>query len=518
VVTGGFYDGRQWFFDYSLRGSAWQYKEPEIIGIDFVQDSMTVHYHWSAEGWPEVTILEGRGFEEAQAYQFEDINDKDVDTRGDNLMGTANLKRIFEKWGGEGFIKSGFKWRSRTKDRNITDRVYDFYEGSFTLADVQNPSGTDSILNDRYRLGAVPDIEKARHFFVENRDQFQLNLRRSKENADPSSYEVTEEVAAAYLMGSYEMGDFRVLAGYRLEQTAIRYDANEVVIRENGSYETTNRVSGSRDYTNGFPAIYTRYRLNDRLTLIASLTFTLKRPDYDDAVPRRSVDFEDQELHEGNPNLDPTCYTNYDISVDYRVNGSGLVTLEGFYKEVEDLVFSLESKVEEGPYAGFDRFRLENSGSGTTQGLKLTWDQGLDPLPFIPEGLGFNLQYRYEDNSVSYPGRTDETLPFTHSPEQSWEFTLRYDKGPWYAHLKFAQNDTMLTQVDTHPGEDDYQKPLQRLDFNMSYQVSESMRIILDVFNMTDSPDYERYEGVPERLSQYHYSDWSAQIGLRWQI
>jgi TonB-dependent receptor len=283
-------------------------------------------------------------------------------------------------------------------------------------------------------------------------------------------------------------------------------------------YQETNTISGVRSYENGFPSVYVRYRMNDRITLIGSVTYTIKRPDFSEVVPRRSVDLENRLLTEGNPDLDPTLFTNYDFSIDYKLGRSGLLTLEAFYKEIEDLVFSIETKLSSGTYAGFDRRRLENSGEGTTEGILLTWDQDLEIIPYIPNGFGLNLQYRYENSSADYPGRAGELLPFSETPEESVLLTLRYQAGDWYTHMRLEHASEQLRRVDSSSFGDIYRYEKTVIDLNATYQVSEHFSVDLEFNNILNEPADETYEGNRTQYAQYLTQGWGTRLSLRWQM
>lgn len=516
--TGGFYDGEDWTFDYRYRRFFRRYEEPDSFSLDFVQRDVDLLYSASDPDFPRVEIIRGAPLEDAGAYEFEDLNSQEWVNEPFEQSAFMNLKRRYDFWNGSGFFRGGMKWRNKSINRYSGDRIYDRYAGDFRLSDVVGGFRNDDILDGRYTLSDFPDLKRSREFFRDNQDSFTLNERRTRENSDSGTFYVEESIQSGYLMGSFERGPLRVLAGYRVEETTIEYEGREVLIDASGSYQETNPIVGERSYSNGFPALYLRYKWNPRITLIGSLTYTIQRPNFGDVVPRRNVNLENQDLSEGNPELDPTRYTNYDFSIDWRLFDKSLLTLEGFYKQVEDLVFPLESKVESGTYAGFDRNRMENSGAGDTMGFQITWDQYLDGIPLLPDGFAFNLQYHYEQSDVDYPGRLGESLPFAGTPESVVELTVRYRKGPWYGHIRASYSGDELVQVDDNYEEDQYKLGHTMVDLNFNYQLSERLRLDFEFNNLLNSPVHHTYEGIESRRSAYQTRTWNTQISLLFQM
>ncbi|NER52023.1 MAG: outer membrane beta-barrel protein, partial [Symploca sp. SIO1A3] len=327
-----------------------------------------------------VNLDEPSRFNAADLYSFLDLNSQLWITENSEQGFALNYKRSFAQWKDGGFIKWGFKYRDREYDRHAGDKIYDQYAGDYTVADVLSDYRREGILEGRYTIEIVPDVALAREFLRNNIDDFTLNVRRTRENGDANSYNAGEAVSSGYAMANVEIADWRILAGLRVEQTDLSFLGREVIISEEGEYERTNVVTGSRSYTNWFPGVHARKKVGDQVVLIGSWTRTIKRPWFGQIVPYRHVDQEDQSLDEGNPELNPTLFDNLDFSIDWNYSEGDSLSLEFYYKEVEDVVFSQQDILASGPYAGYERNRELNSATAELSGVKVTWTVGISKL------------------------------------------------------------------------------------------------------------------------------------------
>jgi TonB-dependent receptor len=419
------------------------------------------------------------------------------------------------------FFKAGYKSRSRENVRTNQYNIYDNFQGSFSMADVLSDLTNQSILDGRYNLEAIPDGEAAHEFFLENIDKFDLNERRTRENSDPNNYSANESVDALYAMFSFEVGKWRSILGVRNEATSVDFIGNEVILGQNEAGETiyleTNSVPGESSYDNYFPNAHFRYKWNDAVTLIGSYTNTIDRPSYTYLVPYRRVNLEDKEIEEGNPNLDPTLYTNYDFSVDVDLTRDAMLSVELFNRSVEDFVFSRKQIVPDGLYQGFELERFENSSSAEIQGATITWRQSLEGLK-LPDGFSLNAKYTKQKSEMEYPARPGEILPLTSTPDTEMKLTLSYQSEKFFAQVRYAYEDLIPTRIAGVSDEDTFLLPNGQFDFSLTYQLKKNIRLFADVQNLTNEPSYDRYEGSVDRPAGYRYLPWTMSSGVRMEL
>ncbi len=503
----------------------------DYLSIDFVMPDADLHYILDDYTFPTVIAQNGTDINEPSNFVLEDFTLRERARAETDSIGSANFKWK-NAFGNEHLIlRAGLK--SRIRD-SVTDNQTDYYddyngEGSFSLASVLSIRPSKGLLAGLYESGPIADRAQLDSFIETNFDDFRFDERRSRENSDSLSYTVDEQVDAYYAMGDYSVGKWRALVGLRQENTTINFDANEVLLGPDSSdkdgdgdldeivYVDTNPTSGSSSYGNAFPNAHVRYKWNDRTTFIASFTNTIKRPDYGDVVPYRRVNLEDRQIEEGNPGLDPTLYTNIDMSVDFKVGEQGMLSLEVFDRKLDDYIFSNESFVSGGIYDGFELERQENSSSAQMRGVSMTWNQPLH-LPLLNDGLSFNANFIKQESELEYPERPGEVLPLPRMSDNELNLAFTYQKEKLFAQVKIAAEDDNVYQVASNAESDRYFAPRGRVDLALSYKLQKKSRVYVEWDNITNEPYLDIYEGDPLYSTYHRLRPWSVTTGLKFEL
>lgn len=477
------------------------YLEPDWFVLEFEDDDADLDYSWTNPSFIRVT-----GYSQHAAdYAFVDLLDERWRTEQDDLIATLNLKRSFDTKRFKGFLKGGLKFRSREKRQDSDSVLHSNDLGSFDLSDVSTKMQTTRELPEPYEIGPVPEVRKSRGFFAENRSNFPINVRRTRENSDGNTYEVQEDVSSAYLMLNTVWGDFRSILGGRVEETAVNYQANEVVIDESGEYLQTVPRSGDRSYSNFFPSMHLRYFLNAKTTVIGAWTKSIKRPDYGDIVPYRQINYGNRSIKQGNPELEPTLFDNLDLSLDYELSEQSTLSLELFNREITDLVFWENTIVTGGLFDGFEQGQNKNGPTSTRSGINLIWNQSLEEWNQSLSGLSLNVKASVIDSESEYPNRPLDNLPAVYDSDFSLQVSATYNKGKTFAQLVYQERDDYLTTVNDLPWRDRYEPGREKLDFSASYKLQDNTRIFVEAENLLGSPN-ERYIGDESRPTRYSIS------------
>jgi len=503
----------------------------DYLNIDFVMPDADLRYVLDDYTFPTVYTENGTDVNDASGFLLEDFTLRERRRVENDVIGSANFKWKNALGSEKLTLRAGLKSRIRENDTNNNTSYYNSYlgEGEFSLASALSNEPSKDLLSGLYQSGPMADRSQLDSFIETNFDEFGLDERRSRENSDSLSYDVEEQVDAFYVSGDYSVGKWRALVGMRHENTTINFDANEVLLGPDAAdkdgdgdldeivYIGTNPTSGSSSYGNAFPNAHVRYRWNDRTTFIASYTNTIKRPDYGDVVPYRRVNLEDREVEEGNPGLNPTLYTNVDMSVDFRLGDRGMLSVEVFDRTLDDYIFSNESIIAGGIYDGFELERQENSSSAQLRGVSMTWNQPLH-LPLLNDGLSFNANFVRQDSELQYPERPGEVLPLPRLSDNEMNLAFTYEKEKLFAQVKIAAEDDQVYQVAGDAENDRYFAPRGRVDLTLSYKLQKKSRVYVEWDNITNEPYLDIYEG--ERLySTYHrLRPWSVTTGLKFEL
>src|SRR5262249_23294689 len=150
-------------------------------------------------------------------------------------------------------------------------------------------------------------------------------------------------------------------------------------------------------------------------------------------------------LSAGNPDLQPTHSNNYDLLFEHYLPTVGYVSLGAFYKDLSDPIYSVQTVVESGPFAGFTETQPINGEKANISGLEASWQQHLTFLPGALKGLGVLANYTYTRSKAKVPGRDDDPDLLRTTPRE-FNFGLTYDRGPFSARAAVTYNDAYIWQ------------------------------------------------------------------------
>ena len=251
---------------------------------------------------------------------------------------------------------------------------------------------------------------------------------------------------------------------------------------------------------------------NTKLRL--ALTSTMSRPNYWDQAPYNRINYKNEEIRAGNPDIRPTYATNIDLIAEHYLPGIGLASGSFFYKDLTDIIFVEVRKITEGDMAGFEIEKAINGGAATLFGYELNWQQELTFLPGMLSGLGIYVNYTHSWADAELTERSG------YLPGQAGDvgnFAISYEKGGLKARLSYAYQSEFITEVGTDEDHDEYQHVHSQLDFTSSYEIVNNLEIFLNMVNSTNAPDRE-YMGIADRPIKTEFFSWWARFGVKWTL
>ena len=262
-------------------------------------------------------------------FEFHEITEENQFTEEEDLNARVDFSFPWLQGESGNRVKFGFRYRGKEKLRDN-----DFFEyepldedGFATLGTVARRDYSDTgFLAGDYLAGEFVTEEFLGALALDDPEKFERS--DLPEEYVPGNYEARETVTGGYLMVEQALGPrLDLLLGLRVEDTRIDYTGNELFIDPDADEEIATRpVTGDDGYLHLLPGLHARYRLDDATALRFAWTNTLARPNYYDLVPCREVLIEDEELFEGNPALDPTTSTNFDLMAERYFSTVGLVS------------------------------------------------------------------------------------------------------------------------------------------------------------------------------------------------
>ena len=367
---------------------------------------------------------------------------------------------------------------------------------------------------------------------------------------------IIERYSAGYLMAEINVGTkLMILPGVRYEKMRSQYTGWQVqkVANEQrvvpGKDSTTYRIN---EYW--FPMIQTRYSPTSWCDIRFARTRSITRPDYLAATPFRFIDtFNTTFVSKGNYRLKPSLSTNYDLHISFYGNTIGLLTVGGYYKEIEELIWAkswkrlISDPVEYG-FSARDTPNIQswvnNPHKAFVKGAEFEWQTHFWYLPSPFKNVVLSANYSHIYSRTDYPRTiirtaltdsikrgpiwipiyspvridTIHTAPLLHQPDNIANISVGYDIRGFSARLSWVYYGKILNSKSTRPEQDGFKNKFSRWDFQVRQKLPlKGLEIVLNGNNLNDIQEESKYRGsiFPTRLENY---GWTGDVGLRYRF
>lgn len=505
----------------------------------------------------------------AQIYDFVDPDIENFYLTASNYQDTGNEEAITtgfidlkipfnlgETWRGE--FKFGGKYRINDKSRffnRFSDKLY--YLRPLNHWDGLLPEGEELLaagnLTDRH-LGAINflnddvlsienidgrdvdlfysfDEEVLRRFDRLFSDQY-----REERFGITNNYDLTENMLAGYAMFKFKLGEqLTIIPGFRYERNDNTYNAVYASLAgdwgENGPVEDR---TAEQNYGQFLPHLHLKFKPLDWFDIRASYSTTIARPDFNYIIPSTNINRNnDVTISQGNPTLGPSVSTNYDLFLTAFSGKFGLISVGGFYKDIQDAFYPFITGVNndsiavayglpEGEVGGARLTTFDSSPESQVYGIEFDLQSNLNFLPGALKNLVFNLNYAYLWSNTTINNFRTETVCSRPSPrlppicetftfpvqreanligqaEQILNASLGYDVGGFSARVSAAYQGTKLTGYSANADKDRFDREFWRMDAAIKYRFSRRLNVFLNLNNLTNQQDVtffrnERFE------------------------
>ena len=284
-----------------------------------------------------------------------------------------------------------------------------------------------------------------------------------------------------------------------------------------------NQVNNDYDYL--LPSANLKFGLSDDLVLRLAASKVMSRPDngyirnYFTASIDTSGNFTGTA---GAPELLPATAWQFDASLEWYFAPVGSITLNGFYKTIDNFFYqSVRTEtITNGSGETRDitiRGPANFDGSGKIKGFEVAYQQTYDFLPAPFDGFGMQANYTYIDssglpnsflnggavpnNSTVPPGN----LPLEQLSKHNVNVTGFYEKGP--VSLRAAYNwrsRFLLTASDViFPYYSIFNEPTGQLDASIFFNVTDNIKIGAQGVNLLNevTKTTQAYTGDPDLLA-----------------
>ena len=215
----------------------------------------------------------------------------------------------------------------------------------------------------------------------------------------------------------------------------------------------------------------------------------------------------------GNPELDPWRSSNYDMSVEYYINHSSMVSLAAFYVNVDSFI-SQGSVVrcDLPDQDGVVRNRcvpingpIQGAGK-SLHGLEFGWKQAFDFLPGRFSNLGIDANYTY---SPSNTGKdiAGNTIPFQDNSKEQANIILWYQQGPFQARVagNYRSERAVAENYGGITGFEEYQQSTFYLDASASFDFAKHFTVFAEGSNLTNEQEHYYLVWTDQKLNTTQY-------------
>ncbi len=292
--------------------------------------SSTQNIRESSTGIDTTYSLGGGNAPPPQRY-FRNLNE---DSRG--LV--VDITIPFRQWSGLG-ARVKFGGRYDLSEREFRQRRFEYHEGR--EIDYRDFEGRTEEYFSEINFGVLDTLQ------VGDIIAYNAGLYLQENSPDRANYDAYRDIIARYIMIELPLTrSLKLIGGVRSEST-------EIVTE---SYDQTLPDSVRRGVLNApdwLPSINVVYAITEDMNLRLAATRTLARPTYRELAPFQSFNFVGGDIQEGNPLLNRTLITNYDLRWERFARAGQILAISAFYKIFQDPIERVLRNVGEGRFVSF---------------------------------------------------------------------------------------------------------------------------------------------------------------------
>ncbi|WLT31591.1 TonB-dependent receptor [Geothrix sp. PMB-07] len=526
ITAGGKHDLGSAILDYSL---SFSHASKDVVGqmqgsysgpkAGFQVDSSNGNY-------PTLTPLGSVAFQNPALWVVSKFKTTDEASATRSTSFEANALFPYEG----GLLKAGLKFRDEDKNSSSDDHGFAAAKGKpgLTLDRALDTYSDSGFYGGHYQLGPLGALYTIADFFRANPASFTRNPAADRIGNDQNTWDAKEKVAAVYVKNTSQVDSAQLEYGLRLERTSTTFTANKINLTTGGTWQSTEPVDGSRDYSNLLPSVSWRYEIDKDTILRAVYGWAIGRPDYGQLVPSLKVntDVAIKEVDAGNPNLKATKGINYDIIFERYLPSVGILSAGVFYKDLSDPIYAGSStKIVGGLYDGYKQVQPINGPKANIYGFEVAWKQHLGFLPGAWSGLGIDTNYTHTSSKATFDASTGRTgtAALQRTAPDTANFGITYDWSGFSFRLAATYNSAMIFTYNYQdgadgglngPNGDTYLYPHTQIDAQASYTFKNGLKVVLSGLNLNNEV-FGFYNGSPQWNIQREFYSRTFSVGVK---
>jgi iron complex outermembrane receptor protein len=469
-------------------------------------------------GYDEIPVVSfNRGYDPLDPANFRLLSIAgalDSPTRDKNRDARIDLDYRFDG----GFLRSlkagGYIGRStksfETVSYNISSRIaaqvlglpFDpvLEGGTAAAAPFLVPADNTQFVPDVLGIHLVPDLAK----LFANGSLADLLAAAPPVSQPSNNYSVREDVYALYARADFgtEDGSFAGNIGLRYVKTdqtseGAAPDLSQVILLQGDVsvlVPVATPVTVKNNYHNWLPSLNLRWSPAPKLAVRLALARAMTRPDLGLLTPRTSISANVRTISSGNPLVKPYLADQADLSVEYYLGKTGILSAAVFYKDVKNFIVSTQTvethtlirELGGTTTLEFRRSQPDNGANGTVKGIELSAQVPLTFLPGVLDGFGVLANLTLLDVSDVQIIDGGPKVPVTGVSKRSYTIGGYYEKSGFGLRASYTYRSGYVESQSSNFGDGSYYNPYGQLDISASYDVNKNVSVVVEAVNVTN--------------------------------
>lgn len=468
---------------------------------------------------PLFTVTDGTDLSDPSRLSQRELSRTQFNSRNLNYNYSLNARRDLLNLPFKAYVKVGTRLKYSDWRQDTGNHGWWNYTGPQSPTDFVIPYTNDRFMREssgRVRMAPLAaDIDAFIDAFHNRPGEFTRQDNRSDIRIAEENSSFQEGVYAAYLMGGATFGRLHVVTGARFERTEFTGNSNQLDTPD-GVLTGVTRLQTTSRSDNLLPSVNFTYSITPDFLLRGAVTKTIARPNPQYLLPIRTVDADELEISDGNPDLGVTESVNYDLSLEHYLKPLGVISVGVFQKEIDGFFVNQTSTIQSGEFAGYELTRRELGTGGRIKGLEVDFQKRLTFLPGFLSGLGVGTNYTFIDAEGTYSNR-DGTLPFVKTAKRIGNINVFYARGPLDLRVFMNYRGPYLNSVGSRAALDVYEDERTTLSAFGKYRFSDRISFYIDANNITDSAK-RSYQGDPSNPRAVRYYDWAVNFRVSYNL
>ena len=443
-------------------------------------------------------IITGSGFDNPSRY-YRDLEDN-------SNSYSLNIKIPFKQWNDK---RSEFKFGGfyQSMDRDFNERIFSYQVDNRLFNELQGDITT--LFSDEY-LGIV-SIDTLSN--GNTRYTFGNTLRDNSKLRN--QYNGEQEITAFYAMFELPLlNRLNIIAGARYEITNLKLISSDPTVED-----------GKISEKDILPSINLIYNLSENMNLRGAYTKTLARPTFREIAPFSSKEFVNDSELMGNPTLERTLITNYDLRWEWFTNPGEVLAVSGFYKFLNN---PIEIAFAEGSTRSNQIVNYVNVDKAEILGAELETRFGLKHFTEFLSNFYFSSNLTILKSSVDIaPAELTQRRGIDPNADDQRQLQgqspfilniginyLNYESGTTLS-LDYNTFGERLSKVSANITPDIFEEPTPLLNINFSQKLFNQFSLKLSAKNILNSRYKESYRYLG---NDYVYREYTRGISFGFGI